>query len=278
MLKNLIIIIAGIGIGFVLMSFSAKRDKNNYSAKDIEKDFKCLSCLSLEVSDHAKYVSQYEVTNQDYRRFLKSLKENNQDLYSQCIYDSTKWSTYYSKSFLLPLQDHYHSHPAYNRYPIVNITTDAAKAYCNWLTEYYNKLEGRKFQEVKFRLPNNWEWIKACRPLINSQLPWYGFNPCNEEGKYRANLKYKDWVSDEYFVEYTIDNALTTTMVGMSDLNTNGLYDIIGNVAEMLDSNMQAKGGSWNSFMEDCYVSKTQTYEEANPELGFRVFMEVIQE
>jgi hypothetical protein len=41
-----------------------------------------------------------------------------------------------------------------------------------------------------------------------------------------------------------------------------GLYNIIGNVAEMIDQEGIAKGGSWQHKLEDCNISKNITLHQ----------------
>lgn len=63
--------------------------------------------------------------------------------------------------------------------------------------------------------------------------------------------------------------------------NPFGLFNMSGNVAEMLDQPGRTKGGSWASSgyyiridAEDEYAGIT----EPSPKIGFRYFVEVIEE
>ena len=55
------------------------------------------------------------------------------------------------------------------------------------------------------------------------------------------------------------------------------MYCIIGNVAEMTSVKGVAKGGGWNTLPEDAVISKSQTYEGPDPNVGFRVLMIVLE-
>ena len=69
------------------------------------------------------YVDKYEVSVKDYKLFLFDKKQKGKD-YSNLIYDSTKWT---SGVVNYPeLQDNYFNNNAYNNYPIVSISYDAA--------------------------------------------------------------------------------------------------------------------------------------------------------
>jgi formylglycine-generating enzyme required for sulfatase activity len=60
--------------------------------------------------------------------------------------------------------------------------------------------------------------------------------------------------------------------------NDMGLYDVVGNVAEMIQTAGVACGGSWNDPPEASTIHSVKTYAYPNATVGFRVFMEVIDE
>ncbi len=57
-----------------------------------------------------------------------------------------------------------------------------------------------------------------------------------------------------------------------------GLYDVIGNVSEMIDEEGKAMGGSWDHVKEESTITSINNYQGADARVGFRVFMEVIEE
>lgn len=59
--------------------------------------------------------------------------------------------------------------------------------------------------------------------------------------------------------------------------NDMGLYDVVGNVAEMIDENFKACGGSWNDEPEKSTVRSVKPYRRPGDSVGFRVFMEVVE-
>jgi hypothetical protein len=59
--------------------------------------------------------------------------------------------------------------------------------------------------------------------------------------------------------------------------NDMGLYDVVGNVAEMIDERGKACGGSWNSYPPDATIWTVDTYSKASGTVGFRVFMVVVE-
>ena len=66
--------------------------------------------------------------------------------------------------------------------------------------------------------------------------------------------------------------------VGVYFPNRMELYDVIGNVAEMIDEEGKAMGGSWNHSPEKSTIKSVNEYEGSDPSVGFRIFMEVIEE
>jgi hypothetical protein len=59
--------------------------------------------------------------------------------------------------------------------------------------------------------------------------------------------------------------------------NDMGLYDVVGNVAEMIDEKGKACGGSWNDWPADCTIQSVKKYPGPDETVGFRLFMEVIE-
>ena len=60
--------------------------------------------------------------------------------------------------------------------------------------------------------------------------------------------------------------------------NQMGVYDMSGNVAEMIDTKGKACGGSWDDLPEDATIYSVKNYSRPSGSVGFRVFMEVLEE
>ncbi|MFK7774836.1 MAG: hypothetical protein AB8F94_22035 [Saprospiraceae bacterium] len=54
-----------------------------------------------------------------------------------------------------------------------------------------------------------------------------------------------------------------------SSKNTNGLFSMIGNVAELIEEE-KTKGGSWQDYLEDISIDASQPFEHPNCWTGFR--------
>ena len=128
-------------------------------------------------------------------------------------------------------------------YPVVNITIDEAKAYCNWLTA--------QDREHIYRLPNEEEWILGA-----------GHMP--KDVAMNANR---------------VESGLTAVDAYKQSAGACGGIDFWGNCWEWTsstDANGQyiVKGGSWDSKRDDCRSEKSDdvrigTRGYAN--VGFRV-------
>jgi len=106
--------------------------------------------------------------------------------------DTLSWIHDFTYSFNEPMQDKYFWHPAYDDYPVVGISWQQTKAFCNWRTRYrmsYLK-DNRMIMEHEFRLPTESEWEYAGRGGQEmTTYPWGGPYATNSSGCYLANFK-----------------------------------------------------------------------------------------
>ncbi|MCB0853589.1 MAG: SUMF1/EgtB/PvdO family nonheme iron enzyme [Bacteroidetes bacterium] len=235
------------------------------------------------------YVSKYEVSNIDYREFLGYLDQNSQT-YQQSVVDSMKWDEVLAYSD--PLKEAYFSHPAFHLYPVVNISHQGAKNYCEWLTTIYNQDEKRRYKEVIFRLPTEIEWEAIARRGFepDHQGDWPTLE--DQKGRVQANFRY---VMQQAVRENKAEGVITvepfatskmsgkkahfiTAPVESYEKDEMGLYNIFGNVAEMVAEPGISKGGHWWSTGYALKVDEKESYNSPNPFVGFRVMMEIITE
>jgi formylglycine-generating enzyme required for sulfatase activity len=243
--------------------------QSSIDIKKLDKDFvKVQRCKQKE--DRSVYAYKFELTNGEYNLFLDDLKKSgNTTLYTSCLRDSLGWKKF-DFGYNDPMVRYYATHPAYKDYPVVCISYEAAVAYCSWLTTKYNESGKGKFKDVVFRLPSKGEWIAAadCKP--QAPYPWYGSFPYGEKGCYNCNIRCDtmNWIED---------GAFYPVAKGSYFPNNLGIFNMVGNVAEMISDKGIAKGGSWYTFPEDADVRKVQHYSSADPGIGIRVFMEVTE-
>jgi formylglycine-generating enzyme required for sulfatase activity len=223
------------------------------------------------------YASKYEVSNDQYMQFLSALKKANQnDKYKITQIDTANWID--KLAYNVPYAEYYHKHPAYKDYPVVNINHAAAMMFCEWLTNEYNSTAGRKFKKVKFRLPSEQEWMIAAQGGDATKVyPWQGIELINEKGQYRCNYSRSN-KGISGIAGSVNDAADITAPVNSYYPNNFGLYNMSGNVAEMLSDKSVVKGGSWNDGAEFLTIGSKQTYDgTARKTVGFRYFVDIIE-
>ena len=152
--------------------------------------------------------------------------------------DTTVWVKDFNYAYNEPLFDRYFWHRAYKDYPVVGVTWDQARAFCDYKTkakrDYVKSGKKRGDNPMKFRLPTEAEWEYAARGgLENATYPWGGPYLTDDRGCYLANFKPKrgNYIEDEKKGTYPY-----TAPVKRFHRNGFGLYDMAGNVAEWTES------------------------------------------
>ena len=238
-----------------------------------------------------KFVNDGEVTNKEYRQFLNDLKLKNdfEKLkiakidsigWKYAIVDCSKFITDYQTS-------------KYDNYPVVNITYEGAKLYCEWLTERYNNNPKREYKKLLFRLPTEMEWEEFAKGGKIDYIYPDGYSLSilnNKKFRYTCNFA----AISQGYVKYNIKDELiiekdSTTYFAMDDFvqikpiksyfpNEYGLFDFAGNVAEMVAEKGITKGGGWESSGYYMRIKSSERYTESSCNIGFRVMADIIEE
>jgi len=239
-------------------------------------DMKEINKSLAKINDNL-YASKTELSNSLYSSFLNSLKNaNNLEALTIAQIDSLKWRE--KNSYNEPYVQYYHAHPAYQDYPVVNISYEGAVLFCEWLSNQYNSDPKRKFKKILFRLPTEKEWILAAQGGDKLAIyPWKGTELKNKDGLIMSNFKRDEkdslTTNDKYF-----ENADITAPVKSYWENNFGLHNMSGNVAEMISEKGIAKGGSWKNEAEFLKIENKYKYDgKASPFIGFRFFAEIIE-
>ena len=238
------------------------------------------------ISVMSMYMSPTEVTNKKYRLFLNDLKKQGrtEDLKIAMV-DTSLWEK--DLIYGAPYREHYFNHPAYENYPVVNISKEGAKLYCVW----YTKLMLAKYPESNFndfRLPSKLEWIYAAKGgLQNSPYPWGGAYIRNKKGEILANFARigdhnikKDKDNNYVVVDKSEFRTTSININHQPDIlapsnsyfqNGYGLYNMAGNANEMVFDEDVVMGGDWQSAGFDIKVTSEKKYTKANPLTSFRM-------
>lgn len=279
-------------ISVVFMSFISGKKPSAKTAKKQLDEF-CAYVPSGKtlnekdtVSVQGFYISKGEVTNFQYQEFLADLKRKGElDKLKIAQIDTNNWTTelkWGNQKYV----DYYHVHPAYRDYPVVNISKEGAELYCQWLTEQYDSLSNGELK-LKFRIPTHIEWLRAVRgnQMLNTYA-WGGPYLRNSKGQILAN--FLNFGSENITKnQETGEFEITTKGVGYNFANSDnadvtapsisywpndfGIYNMNGNVSEMVSDKKLVVGGDWRSPGYDIRNESTRAYKGSSVTVGFRV-------
>lgn len=255
-----------------IYGFSKDKKKEKFSSKYVQIPSGTTEIDGKQVQVSSFWISDREISNKEYNEFLSDLesKGKTKEL-GICRIKNEKWQTEFDMNFS-PLNMHYNNNEAYAQYPVLNISHEAAIIFCNWLTENNNNYE--------YRLPTRKEWVYAAKGGVEKSFYSWGNNSLrNKDGLLMCNFRY---IGDE-FITVDSDNKLAIVEVisesNSADItapvhsywtNNYGLYNMCGNVAEMIEKEGVALGGSWNNTGFDVRITSELKYSDANPMVGFR--------
>lgn len=277
---------------------------------------------SRQVAVSSFYMDRHAITNNQYRKFIDDLlapndldddddnasidessEEDNElsDEYIQkhLVPDMTRWQKDFAHQMADPMAEEYYAHAAFDKFPVVGITWEAARFFADWRTQYLNdyREENGLLPMPRFRLATAAEWTRAARGGKEfAKYPWGGPYVRNEKGELMANFKasrgdYKgsskyDYTSPvDHFpangyglhiggnvFEWTIDAYNPTATAYTWDLNP--VYHDDSQPYKI------TKGGSWNSiarFLQTDVVDYEHK-DKARSYIGFRCVMSHIGE
>lgn len=107
---------------------------------------------------------------------------------------------------------------------------------------------------------------------------WYRDKVNNMHGCYLGNFRIEP--SDAYHCPAknpAYDGFAMMSHIASYFPNYMGLFDVVGNVAEMIDEKGKACGGSWNDRPVDSTIHSVKTYNGPDETVGFRLFMDVLE-
>ncbi len=228
----------------------------------------------VRITVNAFWMGQFEVTNGQYRAFLR----DNSGREAELLPDSTAWE----REVGIPWRTVFYSEE-FSDYPVVAVSYDQAREFADW---------------AGMRLPYESEWEYAARSGVSGRVfPWDGIYYQDQiTGQIQANFAPRG--------DKALDGYVLTAPVGEYPANNFRLYDMAGNVAEwIMDayypsySTLQrtrgelitpryvsdreprkiVRGGSWasDSFFIGVGARSFQHKDQASARVGFRVVRDV---
>ncbi len=189
------------------------------------------------------YIGKYEVTNEEYKKFIDDEGYTNESYWSAGGFGKFK-----DMPSLWPI-DSYHGGgvPGFENFPVDGVSWYESMAYCAWLTAKTGKV---------FRLPTEAEWEKAARGTDLRSYPW-GDNIDSTYSNYsRSSDPYVSSTPVGYYDGSTQDGFVTH-----DNSSLYGAYDMSGNVYE------------WCSDWLDAYSADSQNSNPTGPDTGkYKVF------
>lgn len=169
-------------------------------------------------------------------------------------------------SFNEPYVQYYYRHPAYRDFPVVGISYGQALAYCRWRTErvklYLSIQKDFKNRHFHYRLPSKAEWEKLAETSVNVLIN----NGKDRQGLYQLNCA----MDEAAWEKRKAKSADVISPVRSYSANSLKLYNLLGNVAEMVSEKGICKGGGWKNMAEECRPGKDTEYSKPTAWLGFR--------
>ncbi|MFN8881256.1 MAG: SUMF1/EgtB/PvdO family nonheme iron enzyme [Cyclobacteriaceae bacterium] len=114
--------------------------------------------------------------------------------------------------------------------------------------------------------------------------PWFRYyglrnSALNTKGCYLGNFKASPCNCPGYrgSKPNSYDGFTTMGPVMSYFANDVGLFDVVGNVAEMVNEKGSACGGSWNHSPDESTIRSIHRYDKPDASIGFRVFMEIVE-
>jgi formylglycine-generating enzyme required for sulfatase activity len=228
---------------------------------------------TVKIND-SLYADLVEISNfgwQEYELWTKNKFGPNSKEHLNTLPDTTVWRQ--TGSYNEPYVQYYYRHPAYKEYPVVGVSYEQALQYCQWRTErvkeHFAKTKKYAGVEFKYKLPSKKEWELMsgnCTDLLKNAGK-------NEKGQIAFNHRWakddEEWMKD---VERAGNHYSSDIFAPVFSYWPNNLklYNMLGNVAEMVSEKGISKGGSWMNVLEECNIENDIPYSGPSAVVGFR--------
>ncbi len=201
----------------------------------------------VRITEHF-FVDEKELTNSDYRAYLQALNtqfgKKSQE-YQNALPDTMVWDqidSFTGKSY----GSTYFRHPSFGTYPVIGVSQMQAEAYCHWRSKQVMKMlrnnetksTTAKVKSLNYRLPSASEWNFVAR--LNGDRSAKLRLKKKDKGRIPYNLAYKSDATKAPFPSKTVPVAPSYSYLP----GKIGVYNLHGNVAEMISEEGKALGGA----------------------------------
>ena len=165
----------------------------------------------------------------------------------------------------------YYRGAKYRDYPVVGVSYEQCLAFCRWRTEMVKQFYAIRYRKelvIEYRLPTMQEWEIISASSMNATST----TGRDHKGRLLSNHFRRQ---DTSGIAAKNDMPDITAPVYSFWPNRLGLYNTVGNVAEMVAEKGICKGGSWHHQLEQCRIGKKITYSKPAAWLGFRCVCDV---
>ena len=227
------------------------------------------------------FLDKTEISNtawNEYRNWLRIKHGENSKEYLASALDTNVWrdKLFYNE----PYVKYYHTHPAYKEYPAVGMSYEQTVAYCKWRSDRVNELYYIKANKLKFHPDSNYVFPELVRYRLPSKQEWEKYAAVGFDDKIISKASKNNYVLYNYFKQDTLSTANSadvTAPVTSYFPDKNGIYNLFGNVAEMIQEKGIAKGGSFIHTPEEINSQKDFMYEAPKCFIGFRCVAEFVK-